>query len=226
MSGPPAGPPPETPISVPSSGSPPYGALPFPQMYYPAPPPRRDNLALIIVVVVVVVVVVVLVSVVISAVLYILVSGLIRPPNPPPIVAFGPVEMTGGNASIDVSTSREIAPSSLQVRLMANASGSSNSMPPPNGSIVLIAGGYILRVFWLDEDNDQLFGSRDVLRVTGDSAPLPGSTTFRLDLLATGMLAGVTWINPLITSRPPPLGRCRAERRLARGVQRPLGERA
>src|SRR3989454_9990139 len=51
MSGPPAGPPPETPISVPSSGSPPYGALPFPQMYYPAPPPRRDNLALIIVVV-------------------------------------------------------------------------------------------------------------------------------------------------------------------------------
>ena len=193
MSGPPAGPPPETPISVPSSGSPPYGALPFPQMYYPAPPPRRDNLALIIVVVVVVVV---LVSVVISAVLYILVSGLIRAPNPPPIVAFGPVEMTGGNASIDVSTSREIAPSSLQVRLMANASGSSNSMPPPNGSIVLIAGGYILRVFWLDEDNDQLFGSRDVLRVTGDSAPLPGSTTFRLDLLATGMLAGVTWITP------------------------------
>jgi len=162
-------------------------------MYYPAPPPRRDNLALIIVVVVVVVV---LVSVVISAVLYILVSGLIRAPNPPPIVAFGPVEMTGGNASIDVSTSREIAPSSLQVRLMANASGSSNSMPPPNGSIVLIAGGYILRVFWLDEDNDQLFGSGDVLRVTGDSAPLPGSTTFRLDLLATGMLAGVTWITP------------------------------
>ncbi len=161
-------------------------------MYYPAPPPRRDNLALIIVVVVVVA----LVSVVISAVLYILVSGLIRAPNPPPIVAFGPVEMTGGNATIDVSTSREIAPSSLQVRLMANDSGSSNSMPLPNGSIVLIAGGYILRVFWLDQDNDQLFGFGDVLRVTGDSAPLPGSTTFRLDLLATGMLAGVTWITP------------------------------
>ncbi|HEX9567807.1 MAG TPA: hypothetical protein VGA48_09470 [Thermoplasmata archaeon] len=192
MSGPTAGPSPETPISVPSSGSPPYGAPPFPQMYYPAPPPRRDNLALIIVVVVVVA----LVSVVISAVLYILVSGLIRAPNPPPIVAFGPVEMTGGNATIDVSTSREIAPSSLQVRLMANDSGSSNSMPLPNGSIVLIAGGYILRVFWLDQDNDQLFGFGDVLRVTGDSAPLPGSTTFRLDLLATGMLAGVTWITP------------------------------
>ena len=192
MSGPPAGPPPEAPTSFTPSGPPPYGIPPFPPRYYPAPPPRRDNLALIIVIVVVVVV---LVSVVISAILYIFVSGLISPPVPPrPLVVFGLVEMTGGNASIPVvSTSREIDPSSLQVRLMANGSGSSKSMPPPNGSVVLPAGGYTLRVFWLDQDNNQVFGAGDALRVTGNLAPLPASTTFALDLLTTEMLAEVTW---------------------------------
>ena len=164
-------------------------------MYYPAPPPRRSNLALIVVVVIVVVVVVLVVT---SAILYILVSGLISPPVPPhPLVVFGLVQMAGGNATIPVaSTSREIDPSTLQVGLIANGSGSSRSLPPPNGSVVLIAGGYTLRVFWLDRDNDQVFGAGDALRVTGNVAPLPASTTFALDLLSTGMVAEVTWTTP------------------------------
>jgi len=66
-------------------------------------------------------------------------------------------------------------------------------MPPPNGSVVLPAGGYTLRVFWLDQDNNQVFGAGDALRVTGNLAPLPASTTFALDLLTTEMLAEVTW---------------------------------
>ena len=196
MSGPPTGLPPETPAAaVPPSGPPPYGTQPFPPRYYPAPPPRRDNLAVIIVIVVVVVV---LVSVVISAILYILVSGLIGPPVPPsPLVVFGLVQMAGGNATIPVaSTSREIDSWTLQVRLIANGSGSSKSMPPPNGSVILPAGGYTLAVFWLDQDNDQLFGAGDVLRVTGNLAPLPASTRFALDLLSTGMLAEVIWTTP------------------------------
>jgi len=162
--------------------------------YPPPPPPKRSNLALIIVIVVVVVV---LVPVILAAVLYILVSGLIQAPNSPPIVAFGFVDQAGGNATIQVSSSREIDPSSLQVRLSANSSGSSTGMPPPGGSVALIVGGYTLRVFWLDEDNDQVFGTGDALRVTGNSSPLPSSTRFSLELsLVTSSgqtTSGVTW---------------------------------
>ena len=70
-------------------------------------------------------------------------------------------------------------------------------MPPPGGSVALIVGGYALRVFWLDQDNDQVFGTGDALRVTGNSAPLPSSTAFGLELsLVTSsgqMTSGVTW---------------------------------
>ena len=148
-------------------------------------------------IIVIVVVVVVVVPVVLAAVLYVLVSGLIQGPNSPPIVAFGFVDQTGGNATIDVSSSREIDPSSLQVRLSANSSGSSTGMPPPGGSVALIVGGYTLRMFWLDEDNDRVFGTGDAFRVTGNSAPLPSSTVFSLEIsLVTSsgqMTSGVTW---------------------------------
>jgi len=68
-------------------------------------------------------------------------------------------------------------------------------MPPPDGSVVLIAGGRTLRVFWLDQDNDQVFGTGDAVRVTGDSAPLPYSTMFRFDLMTSSgaIISGMTW---------------------------------
>src|SRR3989442_772646 len=145
-------------------------------------PPKKVNAALIIVIVVVVVV---LVSVVLAAALYLLTSTLIEPP-PPPMVVFGAVEQSAGNATIPIaSSSREISPSNLQVRLSADTSGSSRGMPPPNGSVVLIAGGRTLRVVWLDADSDQGFGTGDAIRVTADSAPLPYSTMFRFDLMTS-----------------------------------------
>jgi len=145
-------------------------------------------------IIVIVVVVVVLVSVVLAAVLYLLTFTLIEPP--PPMVVFGAVQETAGNATIPIaSSSRELSPSSLQVRLFANSSGSSRGMPPPNGSVVLIAGGRTLRVFWLDQDNDQVFGTGDAFRATGDSAPLPYSTMFRFDLMTSSgtIISGMTW---------------------------------
>jgi len=85
---------------------------------YPPLPPKRTSVALIVVIVVVVVV---LVTVILAAVLYIMVSSLIQAPNPPPIVSLGPVGQAAGNATIPVaSSSREIDPSSLQIRLVVN----------------------------------------------------------------------------------------------------------
>src|SRR3989475_8185806 len=180
MSGPAPAPPPDSPSPFPPAPPPPTGP-PFYPGFYPPPPPRRSNITMIIVIVVVVAV---LVPAIFAAILYIMVSGLLQGPNPPIIVSFGQVDQAGGNATITVlSSSREIVPSSLQVRVAANGSGSSTGMPPPGGSVVLIAGGYSLRVFWLDDNNDQLFGTGDALRVTGDSAPAAEFTAF--DLLSS-----------------------------------------
>src|SRR3989449_3944814 len=193
LSGPPSGPAPgpSDPIPPPAPGG--YGPSFYPPAYYPPPPPpKKSNADLIIVIVVVVVV---LVSVVLAAALYLLTSTLIEPP-PPPMVVFGAVEQTAGDATIPIaSSSREISPSNLQVRLSAGTSGSSSGMPAPNGSVVLIAGGRTLRLFWLDADSDQVFGTGDAFRVTGDSVPLPYSTMFRFDLLTSSgaIISGMTW---------------------------------
>src|SRR2546428_9953554 len=138
LSGPPSGPAPgpSDPIPPPAPGG--YGPSFYPPAYYPPPPPpKKSNAALIIVIVVVVVV---LVSVVLAAALYLLTSTLIEPP-PPPMVVFGAVEQTAGNATIPIaSSSREISPSNLQVRLSRGTSGNSSGSPPPNGSGGLIKG--------------------------------------------------------------------------------------
>ena len=193
LSGPPSGPAPGPSDLIPPPAPGGYGPSFYPPAYYPPPPPpKKSNAALIIVIVVVVVV---LVSVVLAAALYLLTSTLIEPP-PPPMVVFGAVEQTAGNATIPIaSSSREISPSNLQVRLSAGTSGNSSGMPPPNGSVVLIAGGRTLRLFWLDADSDQVFGTGDAFRVTGDSVPLPYSTMFRFDLMTSSgaIISGMTW---------------------------------
>src|SRR2546427_9143298 len=156
LSGPPPGPTsgPSDPIPPPAPGG--YGPSFYPPAYYPPPPPpKKSNAALIIVIVVVVVV---LVSVVLAAALYLLTSTLIEPP-PPPMVVFGAVEQTAGNATIPIaSSSREISPSNLQVRLSAGASGSSSGMPPPEGSVVPVAGGPSLRMVCVAAGSDPAFG--------------------------------------------------------------------
>lgn len=175
---PPSGPPPTGP-------APPYGPYPsYPPYPYYAPPPQRDNLVLIIVIVVIVVVVLSIVS---AAILYVMVSGLLTGPGGGPRILFGPVDQTGGNATILIIVpSGSIAPGSLRFSLVANGSASPlRDLPPPDGSVAVVAGTYTLRMFWLDNRNDGLLETGDEFLVAGDLAPLPVRTTFEFSLQAS-----------------------------------------
>jgi hypothetical protein len=133
--------------------------------------------------VLVVVVLLVVGTVVMSAILYVLVSGLIRGPSNSPIILLGPVDQTGGNASIRIQSASSMAPANLQMILQANGSAASaTSLPPPDGSVLLGVGAYSLRVYWLDATRDGLVGAGDAFRVSGDVGPLPRATSFTFTL--------------------------------------------
>ncbi|HEX9339659.1 MAG TPA: hypothetical protein VF992_00585 [Thermoplasmata archaeon] len=192
MSGVPATPPPGPPGSGPPY-PPPYGPPYYPYPYY-APPPKRDNTALIIVLVVLLVV---LVPVVFAAILYVMVAGLLTSPTTSPIVTFGPVDQTGGNATIPVfGASREINPSELRIRLDEDTTSSGPAaMPSPDGSVTLKIGVTWYRVFWLDQNHNGAFGVGDALLVTGNLAPLTPSTSYTVFLLDAGgsTISAVLW---------------------------------
>ena len=88
------------------------GPAPFGPPYYPSPypppPPKLQNPAALIVLVVVVVFLIVSA---LGAILYVMVAGLIRAPNPPPMVMLGPAEMNRGNATLQVTSSARLDPS-------------------------------------------------------------------------------------------------------------------
>ena len=160
------------------------GPAPFGPPYYPSPfpppPPKAQNPAALIVLVVVVVFLIVSA---LGAILYVMVAGLIRVPNPPPMVMLGPAEMNRGNATLQVTSSARLDPSSLRLILQANGSASPEfGMPAPYGSAAAVAGGHTLRVFWFDVNNDSLLSTGDSFWVTGNLAPLPDSTSFSLTL--------------------------------------------
>jgi len=160
------------------------GPAPFGPLYYPSPfpppPPKAQNPAALIVLVVVVVFLIVSA---LGAILYVMVAGLIRVPNPPPLVLLGPAELNLGNATLQVTSSARLDPSSLRLGLQANGSASPEfGMPAPYGSAWAVAGGHTLRVFWLDVNNDSLLSTGDAFWVTGNLAPLPDRTSFSLTL--------------------------------------------
>ena len=174
------------------------GPAPFGPPYYPfqPPPPKAQNPAALIVLVVVVVFLIVSA---LGAILYVMVAGLIRVPNPPPLVLLGPAELNLGNATLQVTSSARLDPSSLRLGLQANGSASPEfGMPAPYGSAWAVAGGHTLRVFWLDVNNDSLLSTGDAFWVTGNLAPLPDSTSFSLTLrsLTGQFFAESGWTTP------------------------------
>ncbi len=189
---PPAIPPPGSEGATPPPGAPPYGAPYYPYPYYP-PQPKRDNLPLVIILVVVVLVIVI--TVILAAVLYVMTSNLLVPPTQHPMVTFGPVSRTAGNATLPIfSSSAKLAPSTLEFAVQANATTSSlTSLPPPDGSVVVYAGNYAIRVFWLDNNHDGMVGTNDGFWVTGNIGLLPPSTSCTFYLQSTdGRLIALT----------------------------------
>jgi hypothetical protein len=191
---PPPAPPPGPP--GPPPGYPAYPPYP-PYPWYP--PPRRDHTALIVIVVVLVLAV----PFALSAFLYFMVSGLIREPSgTPPMVLLGPADLANGNATISITAaSRSLSSSQVQILLAANNSASSPvGLPPPNGSVPVTTAGYVLRVFWLDNDYDGTLTRSDTFRITGNFARLPAATSFdfTLEFVYSGgdTRTSVNWTTP------------------------------
>src|SRR5437016_11698872 len=92
------------------------GPAPLGPRYYTtlfrSPPPKAQNPAALIVLVVVVVFLIVSA---LGAILYVMVAGLIRVPNPPPMVMLGPAEMNRGNATLQITSSARLDPASLRL---------------------------------------------------------------------------------------------------------------
>src|SRR5437762_13713499 len=102
-----------------------------------------------------------------------MVAGLIRVPNPPPMVMLGRAELNLGNATLQVTSSARLDPSSLRLGLQANGSASPEfGMPAPYGSALAVAGGHTLRVVWLGVNNDSLLSTGDAFVVQGNRAHL------------------------------------------------------
>src|SRR3990172_10712069 len=154
-------PPPSTPPPHPPPPSPPRSPYYPPYPYYP--PPKRDNLPLILVIVVIAIVII---PIVVAAALYVMVSGLLIGPGTQPVIAFGPVDESAGNATISIGYSSALVnPFSLLFLLPANYSyPQASGLPPPDGSVLVETYGQTFRVYWLHQDRPPVLGTGDAFR--------------------------------------------------------------
>lgn len=181
---------------VPPPVPPPYGPLSYgPPFAYPyPPPPKRDNLVLIVVLILVVLLIV---PTTIAAFLYIFVSGMISNPTPGPQVTLGPLNQTAGNATLILTTTGRLDPPSLRLWLQADQFPPVDvGMPGPDSSVTVLLGNYTVRIFWLDNDRDNLLDSGDALWFTGNLAPLPPRTDFTFFVRWLNGGAGTGWTTP------------------------------
>src|SRR5438034_11136122 len=91
-------------------GPAPFGPLYYPSPFPPPPPKAQNSTALIVLVVVVVF----LIVSALGALLYVMVAGLIRAPNPPPLVLLRPAALNGGNSTLQLRSSAWLDASHLR----------------------------------------------------------------------------------------------------------------
>ncbi len=150
---------------------------------------------------IVVVILVLVVPIILAAILFVMVSGLIGGPILAPVVIFGTVTQSAGNATLPIAfTSGNIDPGSLEMQVQVNYSGPvTTGMPSPNGGPMTMAGaGHTFWVYWVDADHNGLVSSGDSLRVTGANVQLPVKTVFTFSLRSPSgsSLTSVTWTTP------------------------------
>jgi hypothetical protein len=118
------------------------------------------------------------------------------------MVLLGPVDLANGNATISVTAaSTSLSRSQVQILIAANNSASSTvGLPPPNGSVLVTAAGYPLRVFWLDNDYSGTVTRSDTFRITGNLGRLPPATSFEFTLefaySGGGGRTSIAWTTP------------------------------
>ncbi len=165
----------------------PYGVL----------PPKKNNTVLIIVLVVVFLVIV---PAVVSAIFYIMVSGLIRPPqNPRPVMTLVVSTETSTQAGILVGGMQpSTSPGNLKANLGVNGSfGVATSLPAISDAPVDISiGGYPspFTIRWEDVGGDGMVSSGDQFLITYPSV-LPAGTMLDLYVLwyDGSVIATIAW---------------------------------
>ena len=127
------------------------------------------------------------ITVVLAAVLYVMVSGLITPVGGnKPLVTFGAVDQSSGNATIGVAgASLSVSPSNYKVNLQVGANtGGAVAMPTTGGLFAsLTIGGTTYRIYWTDIGGEKTLNAGDNFRVTGNNIALPAATSFTFYLL-------------------------------------------
>ena len=134
---------------------------------------------------IIVIVVIVLLPIVLGAMFFGIGTGF-GATYGPPAFGLGPIDQSNGNASLLIYAFEPLDPTQLRFNLTANGHESPTaSFPSPDGFADVVVGGGTLRLFWIDPNHDGFLGYDDVLWITGDRAPLPAATTFRLTLQTT-----------------------------------------
>ncbi|MGQ0797607.1 MAG: hypothetical protein ACT4OI_07085 [Methanobacteriota archaeon] len=174
------------PASPPSVSPPPYAPT------SPPTAPRSDGLTVVLVVVVAVLVVGALAG---AVVLFGLLGDVFRNPTPRPTVAFTSADLTDGNATVPILLVTEAVPAeNYRFLVQLNVTtGPTTAIPPPGAVAVVPVTGHVLRVSWVDADGDLLVSEGDAFRITGDTEPLPASTTFLFELRwSDGLVVGAS----------------------------------
>ena len=138
------------------------------------------------------------ITVVLAAVLYVMVSGLLTGPSASrPVLTFGGVSLSSGNATFAVaSVSSSVPYSNYKVTLQVGATtGSPIAVAAETTYATLTVGTTDYRVYWTDLANEGNLNDGDSFRVTGDGVAL-GTASYTFYLLWSadnGQIQTKTW---------------------------------
>lgn len=176
-------------------------SVPTPPLYpiYPAAvPPKKNNVVMIIVIVLVVFIAG---SMAASAILYIMVSGLIRPSpglTSKPVMTLAISTQSSLSATVLVTgIAPAVSPSNFKANIQVNTTyGTAVSLPTVSGGVATLSvpsvGTFLLT--WQDADGDGLVSGGDRFQLTNRVAIAAGTTMTLLFIWTDGsIVSAITW---------------------------------